>query len=110
MLPRRRTSLALPGSASEPTTTGWVRSETLTTCSPEAPAATKAKPPLTSTALAKPGIGTKDSETGAKVLTIPVACAEKPLLVTVMVQAPLLPEKTFPSGLPKLQMVRSLDE
>ena len=52
----------------------------------------------------------KDKDVGENVMTVPVACAEKPLLVTVMVQVPLLPAKTFPSGAPKLQMVKSLEE
>src|SRR6266481_3197608 len=111
MFPARATSLAFPVMASELTTLGWVLSEeTLTTCSPEAPAATKAKLPDTSTELAKPGTATKDTAVGEKLWTDPAVVALCPWLVTVTVQTPFEPAKTFPSGAPKLQMERLLDE
>src|SRR5690349_24686419 len=111
MFPAKATSLAFPVMASELTMLGWVLSEdTLTTCSPEAPAATKAKSPDTSTELAKPGTATKDTAVGEKLWTDPAVVPLCPWLVTVTVQVPFAAAKTFSSGAPRLRIERLLEE
>src|SRR5215467_10775909 len=95
MLPPRAMSLALPGIGREATIWGAVRfGDTLTTCSPDPPAATNAKSPETSTELARPGMLTNETAVGEKLWTTPAVVAVWPWLVAVMVQVPLEPANT----------------
>src|SRR4051794_8131555 len=59
---------------------------------------------------ANPGIGINDNEDGVNEFTTAVDCAVKPPLVIVIVHEPLSPAKILPSGEPKLQSVRLLEE